>query len=69
MSEDIKPIVMTSDYQQLRSPSTVQGYTGKDPLKLLKEYDVVAKYNELDEIVSLVNVFFSRRYWQAILRK
>ncbi|GFR01245.1 retrotrans_gag domain-containing protein [Trichonephila clavata] len=60
MQKASKPTVVTPTYQQQRSPSTFRGTPEEDPLKWLKEYDRVAKFNNWDDMmcVCLANVYF-----------
>ncbi|GBM75484.1 hypothetical protein AVEN_157958-1 [Araneus ventricosus] len=58
MADETKPIVMSLNHHQLRSPSTFRGETGEDPAKWLTEHDRVAKFNKWDEMMCLANVYF-----------
>lgn len=58
MTEETTPVIVTPTPQQLRSPSTFRGEPGEDPLKWLKEYDRVAKFNRWDDMMCLANVYF-----------
>ncbi|GFQ66301.1 CCHC-type domain-containing protein [Trichonephila clavata] len=59
MQEESKPTVVTPTYQQQRSPSTFRGKSEEDPLKWLKEYDRVAKFNNWDGMMCVYsNVYF-----------
>ena len=46
--------------QQLRSPSTFRRGPREGPLKWLKEYDQVAKFNKWDDMMCVANdyIFF-----------
>ncbi|GBN48382.1 hypothetical protein AVEN_91346-1 [Araneus ventricosus] len=58
MSEESKLIATSPMYQQLRSPSIFRGDGGEDPIKLLKEYDRVAKFNKWGNMMCLANGYF-----------
>ncbi|GFR15471.1 retrotrans_gag domain-containing protein [Trichonephila clavata] len=70
MQEESKPTVVTPTYQQQRSPSTFRGTPEEDPLKWLKEYDRVDKFNNWDDMIRGLDEgsrgFQTLYLWQAM---
>lgn len=50
--------VFTPFMQSFRNPSAFAGQPGEDPIKWLKAYDRVAKFNRWDDMMCLANVSF-----------
>lgn len=54
----LPPPPVPPGFQPIRSPSIFNGTPEEDPMKWLKEYDRVAKFNQWDEMMCLANVYF-----------